>query len=100
MAAHPSLLMTVTNKPDPAPLAAFESKLTVRELNSFVDAEAFKAPWNSLGLRSGADIYQTFDWSRLWWEHYGVGRKLHLLLYFRDGELVGVVPGFLETLWL
>ena len=73
---------------------------TVRLLHSFVDAEPFRSDWNGLVLRSGADVYQTFDWCRLWWKYYGDRRQLHLLLCFSGEELVGLVPAFIETLWL
>jgi len=69
-------------------------------LHSFADAESLRSAWNDLVLRSGADVYQTFDWCRLWWQHYGAHRQLHLLLCFSNEVLVGVVPAFIETLWL
>jgi CelD/BcsL family acetyltransferase involved in cellulose biosynthesis len=69
-------------------------------LHSFAGAESLRSAWDELVLRSGADIYQTFDWCRLWWHHYGAGRQLHLLLCFLGEELVGLVPAFIETLWL
>ena len=68
--------------------------------HSFAGAEPHHQAWNELALRSGADIYQTFEWCRAWWRHYGSGRKLSLLLCFSGDDLVGVVPSFMETLWL
>lgn len=72
----------------------------MRVLHSFEDAEPFRDAWDDLVVRSGADIYQTFDWCRIWWRHYGTGRQLHLLLCYSGAELVGVIPGFIEILWL
>ena len=80
--------------------ATTEAPLSFRALHSFADAESLRPAWNELVLRCGADVYQTFDWCRLWWQHYGARRQLHLLLYFSSEELVGVVPAFVETLWL
>ncbi len=79
---------------------AADQQLSVRVLHSFEDAEFFRSAWNDLVLRSGADIYQTFDWCRLWWKYYGVNRQLHIVLCFSGEELVGIIPGFTETLWL
>jgi CelD/BcsL family acetyltransferase involved in cellulose biosynthesis len=73
---------------------------TVRVLHSFDEAEPFQSAWNGLVLRTGADVYQTFDWCRLWWHYYGGRRQLHLLLCFSGEELVGLVPAFIEILWL
>lgn len=75
-------------------------QFSVRVLHSFADAETLRPAWNELVLRCGADVYQTFDWCRLWWQHYGARRQLHLLLCSSNEELVGVVPAFVETLWL
>src|ERR1035437_5912239 len=84
---------------------AVESKVlgnlhSIQLLHSFEDAESFRSAWNGLVLRSGSDVYQTFDWCRLWWHYYGARRQLHLLLCFSGEELVGLVPAFIETLWL
>ena len=82
--------------PPPAP----SEPLSIRVLHAFPDDGPLRLAWNQLVLRSGADIYQTYDWCRLWWQHYGANRQLHLLLCFSGEHLVGVVPAFIETLWL
>lgn len=91
-------------KPDQTPVAndahIGEKPLTVRILHSFAEAEPFRTAWDDLAARSGADVYQTFDWCSIWWKYYGEKRSLHLLLCYSGEELVGVVPGFIETLWL
>ena len=81
--------------PDPS-----GERFTARVLHSFADAEPYHTTWNELVIRSGADIYQTFEWCSLWWRHYGTRRRLQLLLCFCDDELVGLIPAFVETLWL
>ncbi|MCE9614624.1 MAG: GNAT family N-acetyltransferase [Lentisphaerae bacterium] len=73
--------------------------LTVRLLNSFEAAESLRLEWDNLVLKSGVDVYQTFDWCRLWWKHYGERRQLHLLTCSNNDGLVGVFPAFTETLW-
>lgn len=69
-------------------------------LNSFREAERYRIAWNELVARSGADIYQTFEWCDVWWKHYGMGRDLHLILCFTGQELVGIIPAFIESLRL
>ena len=64
--------------------------LSVRVLHSFADAESLRPIWNELVLRSGADLHRLDD----------PRRQLHLLLHFSNEELVGMVPAFVETLWL
>ena len=92
--------MTSTSVSVAADSTTAARQLSIRVLHSFADAESLRSAWNDLVLRSGADVYQTFDWCRLWWQYYGARRQLHLLLCFADEELVGLVPAFVETLWL
>ena len=93
-------LISVTTMPEAAGVAKPSVAFTVRVLHSFAEAESFRSAWNSVVLRAGADVYQTFDWCRLWWHYYGERRELNLLLCFSGEELVGLVPAFVETLWL
>jgi len=92
--------MTSMNVAVDADSTTAKRQLSVRVLHSFAEPESLRSAWNDLVLRSGADVYQTFDWCRLWWQHYGERRQLHLLLCFLGEELVGMVPAFVETLWL
>jgi CelD/BcsL family acetyltransferase involved in cellulose biosynthesis len=77
-----------------------EVPFTVRIFEDFADVEPFRAEWNGVVSRSGSAIYQTFEWCCVWWRHYGSRRQLQLLLYFAGSELVGIMPAFVETLWL
>lgn len=74
--------------------------LTVRRLTAFAEGDSVRQDWNDLVLRSGADIYQTFEWCEVWWRYYGAGRELHVWLYYRGEQLVGVIPAFTETVRL
>lgn len=75
-------------------------EMRIRVLKTFEEAECFRTVWDDLVTRTGTDIYQTFDWCRIWWRHYGRRRRLCLLLGFSGECLVGVVPAFVEVLWL
>ncbi len=95
----PSLLPSL-DAPKSVRLEPNGKSFTIRVLHSFADAEPMQTAWNDLVLRSGADVYQTFEWCRLWWRHYGMHRQLQLLLCFSGEEMVGLIPAFVETLWL
>lgn len=75
-------------------------ELKIRVFSSFEDAETYRAAWDELVARAGLDIYQTFDWSRIWWRHYGMRRQLFLVLGFADDRLIGVVPAFVDAVRL
>jgi CelD/BcsL family acetyltransferase involved in cellulose biosynthesis len=65
---------------------------------SFEDASAIAPEWDALVQRLGGSLYMTFDWCRIWWQHYGAGRELRLIALRSDEGLTGVVPFFLERL--
>ena len=40
----------------------------------------------------------TWDWLRTWWDFYGCGRELRLLVCAADGRAVGLLPLYIDTL--
>lgn len=58
--------------------------------------DGLEAEWIELSQATAATVFQTWEWVRPWWRHFGRGRRLHCLL-FRDGALlVGIAPLFRE----
>lgn len=56
--------------------------------------------WDDLAASVGSEIFLTYDWCRIWWKHYGKDRDLRIWVFQKGTELVGVVPVFLEKIWL
>jgi hypothetical protein len=59
-----------------------------------VAREALRARWEGLLTDTqGASIFQTHDWHEAWWESFGAGHELQLLL-ISDGEdkLLAIAP--------
>jgi len=54
--------------------------------------------WNDLAGRSSATIFQTHEWLWLWWKHFGRrdNCQLYILVCRVRGEIVGIIPLFLE----
>ena len=65
---------------------------------SFDGLEALASEWDAAVTRLGGPIYMTFQWARTWWEFYGAGCQLRLFLFRRAGELVAVVPLYMDTI--
>jgi CelD/BcsL family acetyltransferase involved in cellulose biosynthesis len=61
------------------------------------DLETLVDEWSALGERTG-NLFATWEWSSLWWEHLGQGRRL-LVAACRDegGALVGLLPIYVAT---
>ncbi len=73
------------------------SDLRQRVHHTFGDALAFKCEWDVLA-RTYGDLYSSFDWCEVWWQHYGQGRRLEIHTLWHEDELVGVLPLYRETL--
>jgi CelD/BcsL family acetyltransferase involved in cellulose biosynthesis len=67
---------------------------------SFEDAGLSREEWDQFVLDVGGDLYSSYDWCRIWWRHYGRGRKLRLFIFRREGRLVGLAPMFIERIRL
>jgi len=69
---------------------------------SFADVESLRDEWDAFVERIGGDLFSTFDWCRVWWQHYDKGRSLHLVVV-RDepeGAIAAVLPFFAERIWI
>mgnify|MGYP001260821810 CR=1 FL=1 len=62
-------------------------------------AAGIAVEWDDLASRVGSDVYSTYDWCRVWWEFYGAGRQLMIVLVRKGDRLVSVMPLFHETLF-
>jgi CelD/BcsL family acetyltransferase involved in cellulose biosynthesis len=67
-----------------------------RLFKSFEDALPFAEEWDRHLARTGGSIYLTFHWCRIWWKHYGSGRRLRLFIDFSGEEVSGILPLFIE----
>jgi CelD/BcsL family acetyltransferase involved in cellulose biosynthesis len=60
--------------------------------------DALQGEWQQLVPRSQADlIFSTWEWHVHWWHAYHPGRLWLLLVRSEQGELVGLMPMFIET---
>jgi CelD/BcsL family acetyltransferase involved in cellulose biosynthesis len=74
--------------------------ITCLVFSSFEEILGMQEEWDSFVESVNGDIYLTFDWCRIWWQHYGRGRRLSIFLFREGGSLVGLMPVFIETVWL
>jgi CelD/BcsL family acetyltransferase involved in cellulose biosynthesis len=72
------------------------SLITV-ECAGFEAMQSLKEDWNALvNSMRYPTVFCMWDWVFTWWQHFGAGRNLRLLLLRRNGELVGVLPLYSE----
>jgi CelD/BcsL family acetyltransferase involved in cellulose biosynthesis len=71
--------------------------LSVEVIEDTLGFDKIRDQWSALIERTSAHIFQTYEWQRLWWEHFGRRRKLHIVLFRHEGTLVGIAPFFLNS---
>ncbi len=74
--------------------------LSCRIHTAFEQLAGMQQEWDQFVIDIGGDIYLSYDWCRIWWEHYGAGRSLCVFVYRREKQLVGLIPLFIERIWL
>ncbi len=62
--------------------------------------DQLRSEWDRLFLRGGRSVFQSFEWQRAWWRHFGEGcvdRRLHLAVVRSAGDdIVGFAPCFIQ----
>lgn len=70
--------------------------LTITVVSSVEMFDRIAAEWKHLSEISDTYIFQTYEWNRIWWKHFGQGQQLHMLLFYQNEQLVGIAPLFLD----
>lgn len=65
--------------------------------SSFSELEHERTRWDDFAASTGAPIYMSYDWCRLWWEFYGGRRRLAIFLVLSDKQLVGLLPMYIDS---
>jgi CelD/BcsL family acetyltransferase involved in cellulose biosynthesis len=73
--------------------AARPGEWTVEVVQSQDDFLALEPAWNTLVQRAGIDHpFLTHEWIRTWWDAFGAGKRLHIVLVKARDELVAIAP--------
>lgn len=72
----------------------------IKIISHIEDFEALEQEWDELALKSDTHIFQTFEWNRIWWKHFGDNRKLHIVAVFSGNKLAGIAPLFEDDVTL
>jgi CelD/BcsL family acetyltransferase involved in cellulose biosynthesis len=82
-----------------SPLAddAVDGSLSVEVVQDTQAFDKLENEWSNLVENATTHVFQTYEWQRLWWKHFGARRRLHIVLFRQNGILVGIAPFFLDT---
>jgi CelD/BcsL family acetyltransferase involved in cellulose biosynthesis len=58
------------------------------------ELDALREDWTRLAA-DAANIFATWEWSDLWWRHYGSGRELRIAVSRQEDEIAAIVPLFM-----
>jgi len=68
--------------------------------SSFDTLEEHRESWDEFLLNQASNIHMSYDWCRVWWDCFGKNLELSVLLFRRDGRIVGILPVFVDPLKL
>jgi CelD/BcsL family acetyltransferase involved in cellulose biosynthesis len=69
------------------------TKLEVKPVTDFGAFVELERVWDRLVAAAGIEHpFLSHDWVRTWWENFGEGKRLHILLLTKGGEPAGIVP--------
>ena len=65
----------------------------VVEINRVEDLDAHHLLWRSLlGRTANGSFFQSLDWLKAYWRHFGSGQKLRVLVVYSGGRAIGIMP--------
>lgn len=76
-----------------------DGPLRVTEVRNWKELAALRPAWESILQDSKTlTIFSTLEWLESWWDAFAQGKELCApVLYNADGDLVGIVPLYLDT---
>lgn len=69
----------------------------IRIISNCQGFDALENDWDKLVSKTNSFIYQTFDWNRTWWKHFGKPGRLFLILFYSENKIVGIAPLFWDN---
>jgi hypothetical protein len=76
------------------------ASLFVETYSDFNELAPIRQEWDNFVESLGGEIFLTFDWCRVWWKYYGHKRDLMIFIFRNGGEICGILPLFLEKIWI
>ena len=71
---------------------------TITDVDAFV---ALEADWNDAVARARlTHPFLSHQWLRTWWECFGTGRQLHIVIVRSGSTIVAIAPLLAETAWM
>lgn len=73
--------------------------MDIKRISTYDEFLKLEPVWNSLLARSDMDCpFMTFEWLKLWWESFGSGSEMLVLLLSENGSPAAIVPLMVTTM--
>lgn len=70
-----------------------DATYSVKEVDNLDELEGFRPIWNSLAEKQGPyRMFLSYDWFRIWLEHFLGRNKLLILFLYKENEIVAIAP--------
>jgi CelD/BcsL family acetyltransferase involved in cellulose biosynthesis len=84
------------------PSSSHQSQLAINTRIVSTDAgfDLLKNEWVKLHVTCPASVFQSFEWLKIWWKHYGSSnslRSLHIIVVERGAHCIAVAPLFIDS---
>ncbi|MCA9231448.1 MAG: GNAT family N-acetyltransferase [Planctomycetales bacterium] len=67
--------------------------MDIREINCIDEVDALQESWRLLLQKTpGANFFQSLEWLRTYWQHFGNSQHLRVLVVEQQGEITGILP--------
>lgn len=76
------------------------TSLSARVVDDTAALDALGAVWTELHATCRSTAFQSFEWQRGWWRHFGESDsrlRLHVVVIEADGTVAGIAPFLLST---
>jgi CelD/BcsL family acetyltransferase involved in cellulose biosynthesis len=73
-----------------------DEEITTGLINSESGFDALEKEWSDLAGKADVHVFQSFEWQRLWWKHFGKKHQLHIITFRSNNDLVGIAPFYQE----
>src|SRR2546425_10514754 len=74
-------------------------RAALRVVENAREFDALEGEWNALLEKSAASVFQSFEWQRTWWKHFGERRenaRLHIVTVRVDDGLIALAPFYVD----
>lgn len=72
-------------------------KINYKVITTEREFDQLENEWDDLCEQVETHIFQTYQWQRIWWRHFGRNKRLNIILFYSEYKLVGIAPFFIDT---